>query len=251
VRLAEQRGLEVFDLFHETKLAFAAPINASRLVALSRHRNGNRACMYHHHTDESIWLAFDDSDIICSTILRDPVDRFISEIFHSQAFLRLSSESSDFVKYFVEQWGSDYVGALLDDRMDSHRLLDIASKVSFFPNYYTSFFGGLLDMCPPGVERAWRGATAIRNVRELADRMRNRFAEIGRFDCLQDSFARTAQLFNLSDKSERLDLHINRRAQDVNLSNADRRRYNRIFHFDYHLLEELGLVSPVRSANAA
>lgn len=251
VALATQNGTGICDIYHESKITFGSPIRASRIITSTRNRIGTMRCMFHHHTDEPILNAFEDNNVVCSTVVRDPVDRFISEVFHCRAFLRSCPATNDFLEYHIQHWGRPYVEALLQEDKDPHQLLDIASRVAFYSNYYTLYFSTLLGMCPAGAALSWRGSTALNNVRELATLVESRISVIGRFDLLQSAFSQTVRLFEIGSGAEQLDLHMNRRACEASLSGSDRRRYRRIFSLDYHLLEELGVLNDTRQSNVA
>ena len=230
----QKRG--ICDIYHETRKAFGGPVKGAQLVTTLRQRIGDMPCLFHHHTDEAILDCFSPGESALATVLRDPVDRFVSEVFHSRGFLQ-SCTDRDFVAYHERHWGRSYVRALLDSRIKSKQLLDVAATVRFFHNYYTKYFSSLLGFRQSSDKLSTDLSGSY--LRLLADAIRAQFDTIGLFEDLQSEYSNILTAFELGDGSERLDRTINMAANRRRLPASDQRRYRRHFRSDYALLNML------------
>jgi hypothetical protein len=236
VELATSAQRGICDIYHESKLAFGTPERAAAVVQSVRDRVGNMPCMFHHHTTEPILDLFEPDDTVLATVLRDPVERFVSEVFHSRAFLR-SCQDSHFVSFHAKQWGNRFVKALLKTTISTQCLLDTAASVGFFRNYYTKYFGELLNFQKS--ENRLAIVNSGRYLTQLAGAVRSRFQVIGHFENLQKTHADIVTAFGIGDGSERLALFINGADGKKRTPACDGRRYSRLFRSDYELIRAL------------
>ena len=236
VDLATGRRRGICDIYHHTKQTFGAPIRGGEIIAELRQRVPEMPCLFHHHTDEPVLDCFPTNESLFATVLRDPVERFVSEVFHSRSFLRSCSDPQ-FVAYHERHWGRIYVRALLDPRIKTWQLLDVAASVRFFHNYYTKFFANLLALRPARSGTAITAAGAY--LQHLASEIRSKVDVVVFFDDLQDAYSRIVTAFELGDGSERLKHAINVASRSRAVPGEHRRRYRRLFRSDYELIEML------------
>jgi hypothetical protein len=198
---------------------------------------------------------------VYATVLRDPVDRFISEVNHCRAVVAqsdfrrcitsgsrevASDHFAKFVAFHEQQWGAEFVAGLICDELTNEELLEIAVEQAYFRNYYVRWFSSLLETVT--LPRAAGRPTPWDDIVSLAAAIRSRVETIGAYEDLSGAFKMIAACFRLPECSTDLQLQINVAPSRPAVSNADRERYLKSFELDYWLLEELGLHASPTSA---
>lgn len=211
-------------------------MRGAEIVTAVREKVGDLPCLFHHHTTEPILHLFPADETVVATVLRDPVDRFVSEVFHSRAFL-CSYQDEEFVAYHAKRWGVRYVKALTQPDISTKELLDVAASVEFLRNYYTKYFAALFDFHPSRSRLAF--LSSGRYLQQLASLVRSRFSVIGNFDDLHASYSEIAEAFGIGSGEQRLELAINGPKANGTKPVFDRRRYQRLFRSDYDLIQRI------------
>jgi hypothetical protein len=261
VPIAMGAGGDICDIYHECKLRFGSPAFAAECLKQFQTELGDRKCLFHHHTMESIAGALRAGRTVYATVLRDPVDRFISEVNHCKTVAAQSdfrrcitsdgreSASYDFTKfvdYHEQQWGAEFVGGLIRDELSTEELLEIAVEQAYFRNYYVRWFSSLLETVP--LPRAAGRPTRWDDIASLAAAIRSRVETIGAYEDLPGAFKTIAACFQLPECPTELQLRINVASSRPTVSKSDRERYVKSFELDYWLLEELGLCASSTTA---
>lgn len=230
------RNRGICDIYHQTRATFGSPIRGGEIVDAVRQKVGDLPCLFHHHTSEPICDHFAPEESVFATVLRDPVDRFASEVIHSRNFLRTCGDPK-FVAFHERHWGRQYVRALLSDDLTPRELLNAAMASTFLHNYYTKYFSNLL-----GFRAAIADTETITSgeyLSRLAEAIRSRIAVITRFEDLQTAYSKIVVAFALGSGDERLERTINASAVKREEIKAERAHYRRLFRTDYALMEML------------
>ena len=220
--LAASRGLAVCDIYHECRQRGCTLAGAKDVVREARLALGDAPCLFHHHTAEAAMLVFDRRESLLATVLRDPVDRMVSEVVHHSHFVRTHADRK-FVEYHALHWGRPFFDACSQPGIDIRELLDIAVDQKYFRMYYSMFFGSFFDMASLSPE--------------LPARIRQVFSVIGHFDHLETSYTDIAILFGLGAAT--MDRTINTGNERPVLSDSERRRYTEALHVDYELFDQI------------
>ena len=234
VPLASQQGRGICDLYHESRLAFGNPSGAAEIARAVAARNGDAPCVYHHHTTEPLPELFESPETVLATVLRDPVDRFVSAAYNRRAFLR-SCEDAAMVDFHLKIWGKDFVQVAMQEGATRQHLLDAAAKDSSFHEFYTNYLGRLFRLPPPRRFTAFRRGS---HARRLAAELQDRFAMIGDFSDLPTTHSRLAAAFGIKEEGG-FSMAINLAKVKQTLSLTERLKYQSLFKADYALINEL------------
>ena len=138
---ADLQGTPIIDLYHQALVKFSNSSKTLEAISDWQRLLLQRTCLIHHHTEFKIQNYF-DNPLHYATIVRDPFDRFISDIKHLSAHMRSQNSSK-------ENFGKERV--LMDDManpsIDIHSLIEIYSRSNYFQNYYRNWFSSLLLGC--------------------------------------------------------------------------------------------------------
>ncbi len=152
VPIATQNGIGICDIYHESKLENGRPIAAEIVLQRFREQYGNLTALFHHHTAEPIFHLFAKNTIF-ATVLRDPVDRFVSIVSHIRAFLTSPAVDPRYKAYNEEFLGAEYLRGVYAG-VAPRKLLEIAAADPYFQNYYVAMFRSLLSTCPEASHHA-------------------------------------------------------------------------------------------------
>ena len=208
------------------------------MLAELRSRVGKKPCLFHHHTTEPIRASFDDSATIYATVLRDPVDRYVSLVHHISNFLLSPETPPAYAAYYAELCGVEFCRALARPQVRMDELLEAAAAQPFFSNYYTTLFRSL---CQDRVQIESPPDSSSSDLQTLAAGTRNMFTEIGWFSDLDMAFARIVRAYGIGHAGKRMQVAINRSARRRPLSTLERLRYERVLETEYAFVEQLGL----------
>ena len=246
VPLATQQGRGICDIYHESKLAFGNPTGAAEVVQTLREKVPDMPCLFHHHTSEPIPQLFDSSDSVLTTVLRDPVDRFVSAAFHRRAFLR-SCKDAAMVDFHVNVWGEEFVRVATQENATRQKLLEAAAKDESFHDYYTRYYGELFQLPPPTTFSFFRRAP---HARKLATLLKERFQVIADFADLRATHRALTEAFGIEEDVDGFTLAINGAKVKQTLSLTERLKFQRLFKSDYALVEELRCFSAQSTQHA-
>jgi hypothetical protein len=249
VRLAAEYEIRVFDIYRESNHRYGFPEASDRVLEASQKELSDSRFLYHHHTAENIFRHFDPSRSVFATVLRDPIDRFVSDVYHYRRFVRSTEPDSPFASHTARFWSPRFTSSLRRDDIEPCELLDLAMAENFFRNYYVNFFAA---MCRS--ERDAGGALDIsvkyksRDLADLAREIRQHFRIIGDFSNLQETYSQIQAVFRIPPPRQRLELKVNRGESKPRLTRFQQRRYVKAFASDYCLLDELQNLSPFQKS---
>jgi len=199
-RLAPNHGVEIFDLYHRSQQLFGSPYYAPHAAEDLSPRiaaNGPYAIV-HHHTSQNITAALCPEENKYVTILRDPAERLISEIFHLAAILRKNREDMQIhVRYLDSLLSPALLSKLADPSSCPDQLVACAAAEPFYRNYYLNAFWQLF-FCAPRQDAPPLQPAPESVLPALAFAVANRFHFIGRFAEVEDSVRTIASLAGMS-----------------------------------------------------
>lgn len=247
VSIATHKGVGICDIYHESKLENGRPIPVEKVLQRFRQKHGSIPTLFHHHTAEPIFHHFGKNTLF-ATVLRDPIDRFVSIVSHIRAFLTAPDVDPRYKAYNEEFLGRDYLRAVYSD-VDPRELLDVAAKDTYFQNYYISLFRSLCSTCstscstPNRLNSSQKDPLTPYEIELLAEIIFTRFAVIGYFDDLGLAYQKIVHRFDLGANGEKMKLSVNQGQKRPLLSTEEREKYRPIFRQDYHLLASLRSLS--------
>jgi hypothetical protein len=238
---APRHKIGVLDLYHESIRRFGAPRRAKQVLYETLAEIGRRKCIFHHHTAENICSLFGRRDAVWATILRDPVDRFLSDAFHYKRLAARTRDSAGYLKADLTELdvnltgeSAAVTGPLRPDNWHISEILDQTTSEPHFANYYVKFFWSLCINV-----RRLGYPNSVTKVRSLARTLRQRFAVIGAFENLQATYADILSAFGMAAESSHLEHFLMKGPARPDVPPSVRRRFERLFELDYLLLDEL------------
>jgi hypothetical protein len=238
---APRLKIGVLDLYHESIRRFGKAGRARQVLQETLSEIGRRKCIFHHHTRENICSLFGKREAVWTTVLRDPVDRCLSDLFHYKRLAArvrdpAGSLQSDLVDLDVNLTGESapLSEPAAPDSAHICEILDQSTFQSHFANYYVKFFWSLCMNV-----RRLGYPNSVTKVRALARTLRRRFAVIGAFENLQNTYDEILKAFDLESAAGCLEHFLMKGPARPDLPTAVRNRVARLFELDYLLLDEL------------
>jgi len=227
--IADLQGIPIVDLYHEALVKFSDSSKTLEAVSDRQKLLRARTCLIHHHTEIKIQNYFDTAPHY-ATIVRDPFDRFISDLQHLSAHQRSQNPSKESVGE-----GLDFMQAMADPSKPIHSLIDIYSRSDYFQNYYRNWFGSLL--------LGRNGFGDDEDIKDADDPLfaafvLSAFKSISCFNDLNAALIATANSFGFPFDNVRLG-HLNETSKQ-NAFNSMRSKYAHYFEKDYAFLESIG-----------
>ena len=243
VETASNLGIGVCDLYCESIQRYGDPARVHEVLQHTPPPSDRETrCVFHHHTNRNISEFFRKNETVYATMLRDPVDRFVSDAFHYKRLLKGApgaeeSWKPDLVSMSVDMadLNAEIVEPLRPNELRTREILEIAAAQPSFANYYFKFFWSLL-----GNEAAPDGRYGPDDVLKLAMQLRRQFDVIGSFDDLERSYAEITAAFGMAADNERLRRHIMKGHAKPEIADSEKRQFRRLFELDYRLLDLLG-----------
>lgn len=199
-RLAETYEIPAYDLYDHSRKLTGSPYHAiEALVDIAgEHRPAHVPGVFHHHTRQNITGILSPQEHHYVTIIRDPVDRLVSEITYLRSLIgRIPKTSAEFT-YLERLLSPSLIAALFDPLVSIDDLLLRAACEPFYRNYYVNSFWQLLfgDTGPqaPIYEKMPEAV-----IPALADVVNRRFLVINRFPDITQTFAAIVELMGLAD----------------------------------------------------
>ena len=182
--------------------------------------------------------------MVYATVLRDPVERFVSDVFHLRQALSGRALDARMVEFVCAPWSSTLRRAMRQYQdLDPLELLDTAAADGFFCDYYLSFFLAMLDNESCDGRAKWPHRTSDSDaLRSLAARICERFEVVADFANLESAYSTIASAFDLRDVAGPLSLHLNPGRGRPRSSEFARSRYESLFAGDYQLLDEIAAI---------
>ncbi|HEY4233808.1 MAG TPA: hypothetical protein VGM76_10300 [Lacipirellulaceae bacterium] len=236
----------IVDLYHLAQKDYGSYEFTYNVLTERQKSLSNVTSLIHLHTPHNISYFLNEIDIVYATIVRDPIDRFISDVCHLH---RAWPNIAEVLKRNLirdAHWQPVFADAMLRRDIPIEAILDMAAQEPFFRYYYYHHFYGLLcqRLLPSLAFPVPESAAAIREVASLTQ---ERFGYIGRYPQVGDSYHDIADLFKLPhDRGAEFTNHINR--LDSHMLMPDRReRFGEAFRKSYDLLSHLGITFEQRN----
>jgi hypothetical protein len=216
-------------LYHDAKIKYrntSKTIDAINDIQKFIRKN---TCLIHHHTDIKINNYFDETPSY-ATIVRDPYDRFISDITHLARHARSNPDPS-----VIIGGDSEINRAISDPSIDIYSLIDICSSSASYQNFYRNWFGNLF--------LGRNGLGGDEYIKDIYDPLfpvyiRGVIKNISSFTNIETAFDDISKLFELPRNNEKLN-NINKKLGDDKVENM-RSKYLHLFEKDYNFLKKIG-----------
>ncbi len=230
----------IVDLFYLSQLDYGSTEYA--LNVLADHRELLKRCetLIHLHTPQNISCFLREDRIVYATIVRDPIERFCSDVAHLHQVLPNFTQAAQ--NDFLERarWAPRFVDAMTDVEVSTDTLLEMAAEEPFFRYYYYHHFYGLLCEKPIPVRR-FEAPEDENSSRMLARLVNEKFAYIGQYPNVAGGFHDIADRFRLPhDRADRFNHHINSSGMGQSASHR-RARFGGAFQTSYQLLSAIGV----------
>src|SRR5262249_12044407 len=141
---AKAINLPIIDLFYLAQRDFGSTDLAYSVLAQERDRLQRTDSLIHLHTPHNISRFLREENIVYTTIVRDPVDRFISDICHLRRALPSIPEDARRSLFRRAQCHHKFVEAILGAERYIEPVVELAAQEPFFQNYYYFHFYTLL-----------------------------------------------------------------------------------------------------------
>jgi len=196
--LAARHGVPAIDLFYHSERICGSPHQP--LAALRDIKAGGAAPLQgliHHHSTRNITGELSPDEHHYATILRDPVERLVSDTFHLRGLMRRDAAFSAEIAAATGPEGSEFLAALLDESVSPDRLVLLAAEQPCYKNYYLNSFWQFLFSDPAEPQDLPPIPEWV--IPALAFAVRSRFCLIGRFP---DIHRMVGQMINLAGIEE-------------------------------------------------
>jgi len=208
------------------------------------HLRSNRV-LVHHHTSHPIGFFFEQPPLY-TTIVRDPVDRFISDINHCRAVLcgewdEVHQKKLIDPKVEVEGrgWSRHLVEMAASPEISLENLLESALKEPCIARYYYWAFYHLLLGTPEAIQPALLPGDCPSN-EALANLVLSKFAYVGHFPHVFKTYLKIAQSYKIPPAFAGESFpHMLQRNSNV-LIPALRKDLRAAFKSEYEFLSKLG-----------
>jgi hypothetical protein len=243
-RLASQAAIPILDLYHVARYNHHEVRALYKVLMEHREMLREGRILLHHHTPHPIDLFLEPTPLYV-TVVRDPVDRFISDVNHVRAVLQGDWDEVHLqgaIHPKDDQWGKgwsrDLVERAASDRVPFEELLESAAREEFVRRYYYWSFYHLL--CGSPQSRLEFSSFLPLSVKELAIRVKAKFAYIGQFPQVFQSFCEIARVFEIPHGFSAADFPHMLQRQSTALIPERRVAFREAFKDDYELLSRLG-----------
>jgi hypothetical protein len=235
----------VIDLYHHARNDQHTVTGVYKVLLQFKELLQNKRVLIHHHTNHPVGFFFDRQPIY-TTIIRDPVDRFISEINHCRAQLRGELDplhQAGVIDPRTEMEGRGWSPRLIEEAVCPSATLESLAELAltescmtryYYQNFHHLLFGapGSMTPCVLPSECPSDGTLALL--------VRTKFAFIGRFPQVFEACEEIARLFKLPPPFSRTNFpHMLQRHSGKLLVHC-RPHFRSAFRADYAFLSELG-----------
>lgn len=245
---ATESGVRVFDIYNYSIRDFGDPSHSAEVLQ-SRNSREIGDCLFHHHTLDGV-LEF-VKDPVLATIVRDPIDRFVSDIAHYRRVLQPGVLPDAHRDVVGQLFGPELVDQMSDADVPLDTVLLKTARLAYFRWHYIRHFERFLgfdgnqekvplDMIARVGKylRCEAEAPVRQHLLALAEFARTRFAVIGYYPAVDYTLVSICRAFNLPVQKSTI-RHINKGARGIEVAPAIRKRLKSMFKLDYIFLEKL------------
>jgi len=248
--LAARHGLPAIDLFYHSELLTGSPhqpLAALRDIKASL-AGAPLEGLIHHHSMQNITGELSPDEHHYATILRDPVDRLVSETFHLRTLMRRDEAFRDEIIASTAPEGAEFLAALLDESACPDRLVLLAAEQPFYQNYYLNAFWQFLFGDPAGPQSPPPMPEWV--IPALAFAVRSRFCLIGRFPDIHGMVRHMLSLAGINDEEDFQLTHVANGSPTPALRPETLERLRELNRTDFSFLEALMCGATPRPAAA-
>jgi hypothetical protein len=236
--LAARHGLPAIDLFHHSARLCGSPHQP--LAALRDIKAGAGVPLeglIHHHSTQNITAELSPDEHHYATILRDPVDRFVSDIFHLRALMRRDQNFRAEITAAAAPESAEFLAALLDESASPDRLVLLAAEQPCYQNYYLNSFWQFLFAAPSCPRETPPMPEWV--IPALAFAVRSRFCLIGRFPDIHGMVRQMIKLAGVENETDVQLTHVANGSPTPTLRPETIERLRELNRTEYRFLEEL------------
>lgn len=208
---AIRQNRPVIDLYFESWMSnqnpFDTPSIIEKMVADGMQIAwDSESLLIHHHTRHNIEQLLPNLSHTYATIIRDPVDRFISEVFHIRKLLMHGAALTDNFPFYEAEhvWYRDVLGEplyrlfLMEDS-DPDELLTEASNCPYYKDFYfNTFWSALKGRNRKLNPTRFMAVINANHRRMLVDAICDKFFYMGQYPQLKRTISNIAYLTDLA-----------------------------------------------------
>ena len=229
VEIATLQKIPVIDLYHDALVKYSNSSKTLEAIGDIQKFLRNRICLIHHHTDIKIQNYFDVTPHY-ATIVRDPFDRFLSDIIHLSTHLRSSPDTRA-----VVGGDKELTRVISDASIDINEVINVCSRSDYYQNYFRNWFGNLL--------LGRNGFGGDEHIKDMYDPrfpsyVRDTFQNISCFTDLDKALSNIVTVFRFPNYQNSLRF-INKTSKG-NVLEDIRNKHVSNFEKDYAFLAEIG-----------
>lgn len=210
--IATKHAVRVIDLYERSLSDFGTPFLARQAVGKAQQLGApglnwvNDSLFLHHRTRQNIEAILPSEACDYVTLLRDPVERFLSDVFHirkligesfelPEASLRTQAE----ISWYRKILGESLYARFVQQDADLDELVLEASRCPYYENFYFNFFWSLLISPAVGEVPEYFGGVIDDQARlELVGAVHQRFAYIGIYPHLKQAISSISFLLGVT-----------------------------------------------------
>jgi glycosyltransferase involved in cell wall biosynthesis len=258
--LAAKHNIRVIDLYGESFMAFGEPFRT--LDALSKVQAdgaataaGTDSVLLHHHTRQYIESVLPADGHRYATVLKDPVERFISDVFHTRRLLTegaaLPEEFPLYqgeVAWYREILGEPLYALFIQPEVDPDVLVTRASACPYYQNFYFNVFWSVL--AKPAVSVTPEYFTGVMDDAArlaLVERIRERFVYIGTSPDVAQAVTAITSLLDMPCDPEGELVHLDDGSTRPSLRSETLEMLRLANEDEYLLLAMLGMPNPAQA----
>jgi hypothetical protein len=234
-------NINVLDLYEQSVVQYQSPVKACDVLEKwlkeqSPQQLENTVC--HHHAYQNITRLLPPGPNSYTTIVRDPVERIISNALHHKEFWRVRNDNPMTIKEW-DGFTDDFNDALLEENFPLEELCLMAASQPFFQNSYIKHFWHLLLSDPTElVIGKWPNINDIFS--KTVDAVLDSFDFIGVYPDLTRTCFEISRHMKLPFPNIVMLTTVYNGLVKPNLSEDIRERMRELNEADYQFLEELG-----------
>ncbi len=212
---AAASGMQIIDIYDVSVSKFGDPGHTSEALAQIPDLQLERERLFHHHSWDSPLAQLPDA--LVATVVRDPVDRMVSELMHYRRVLAAGMLPQRHVQYIGETLGGPLTEMLSDAQRPMHDVVLAAAQLPLYQRYYLRFFEQFLG---PYTSARRTRSLASRLVDPLHRRLAGAAEHLAQAACeafhriefrdVPTAFRAIAEGFGLPVGAQGLSFHINR-----------------------------------------
>jgi hypothetical protein len=249
---ARTLGVPFLDIYHEARVKHGNNLACENVFRGNAHVLNHKVVIMHHHVPVCL-EPFLGNNISFFTVVRDPVDRFLSELRHCVGLLRMHRidpvHELGTINAETEIEGSGWPQKLIQMARLHHttfeELITQALQYEHFRSYYKLWFARLLNVKP---HQSWYGVSRTNryNVDEIVSAIERKFVGVYDFRNLKQAVDSMANKMGIPGANS--GLHLNATSPSET-NQINRYRLAESFKNEYALLRKIGIEFELKHAS--